>query len=152
MNLLFHATHFLFYFVQMEEAKKYPSHTPTYTAHSPQGSFISGTENRGAVQLRFQSDNVSQSAVTSGGIPPAASSLGGNSGSITYHFGTPNESRTSAVPSVLTNNHSTKDSSTFVVPKVERTHNVAEGASAGSSRASIVQGNYPLFSVHIFVY
>ncbi|XP_044462951.1 uncharacterized protein LOC123193925 [Mangifera indica] len=130
---------------KMEDSKKFTAQPTTYTSHphSLQTSFGATADSRGVpntVRI-FSSDKSGLSpAIHSGSFPassPPAHVSAATSSSIPYHLPT-SEVRT---PTISTGSHMGKDSSSSVLPRIERAQSKLDGVSNGSSYGTQVQAN-----------
>lgn len=134
---------------QMDESKNFAAHTSTYTSHPVQPSSSTLAENRGTSHtLRsFPSDKPSHPAISSGGIsasPLGHASATTTSTSLQYQMPT-NEVRPTIMSRGSSSSHLGRDPTSVPLPKVERVQFKLDGGSNGSSYASQLQGNVPLF-------
>lgn len=127
----------------MEESKKFPSHTASYSPHLSQPSFGATAENRRVppVVRTFPSDKVNQSPLSSGVIPVSSATANVSSGSSAPYQLPRSEIKTSAASSGISNSHIGRDSSAMLLPKVDQAICVNHAGPHISTKPS--QGGFP---------
>ncbi|XP_056163930.1 uncharacterized protein LOC115666572 [Syzygium oleosum] len=123
---------------KMEESKKFPSHTASYSPHLSQSSFGATAENRGMppVVRTFPSDKVNQSPLSSGVIPVSSATANVSSGSSAPYLLPRSEIRTSTASSGISNSHIGRDSSAMLLPKVDQAISVNHAGPHISTKPS----------------
>ncbi|XP_015582117.1 uncharacterized protein LOC8268130 [Ricinus communis] len=130
---------------KMEDSKKFPAPSATYTSQISQPSFGAMGEVCGpSHSIRVFSSDKPTNPLLPSGSHPTSSALGHvlavTSTSITHHSAT-SEVRASTVSTGIPNSHPGRDLSVLAGPKVEKTNFKPEGGSNGTSYAPQVQAN-----------